>query len=192
MFVVVLIIVCNVKKKKYITYLYNFSFTQEIFCDITLACDGVLFPVHRLVLAMCSEYFNEILTKVACQQPMLVLVPTVSAADLETLLTYIYKGEIQLSQADLPSLMKAAETLKIKGLCKENDHHENEVQVKVADLAKKKKKNAKKRSRINIEGESDSLDSIICVPPDCSFEPKSRKTKFSRPLPTNRVAFQQV
>ncbi|MPC54001.1 Broad-complex core protein isoform 6 [Portunus trituberculatus] len=93
---------------------------EEVFCDVTLACDGILFPTHRLVLAMCSEFFNEILTKVPSQQPMLVLVPTVSAEDLEALLTYIYRGEMQVPRANLPSIMKAAKTLKIKGFCNTN------------------------------------------------------------------------
>lgn len=160
---------------KYVTLLLicliPLSHTQEMFCDVTLACDGVLFPVHRLVLAMCSEFFNEILTKVPCQQPMIVLVPTVGATDLEALLTYIYEGEIRISQANLPSLMKAAHILKIKGLCSTNNGIPWEQYVNHTE-------NGETSAETHIlpdtvEGrESDSHDSIIFVPPYCSPEPE--------------------
>lgn len=62
------------------------------------------------------------------------MVANVSHGDLEALLNYMYLGEINVLQADLTSLMKAAEVLKIKGLAeptseskKEKRLHEDET-----------------------------------------------------------------
>lgn len=163
-----------------VTLLFNclisFSHAQEMFCDVTLACDGALFPVHRLVLAMCSEFFNQILTNVPSQPSMVVLVPTVSAADLEALITYIYVGEIRISQSKLPSLMKAAQTLKIKGLCNTNGAVPWDQYVNRAE-----NEEGSEETHIipDVEGrESDSHDSIMFEPPYCSPEPVEEPQQF--------------
>ncbi|KAB7506554.1 hypothetical protein Anas_03962 [Armadillidium nasatum] len=45
----------------------------------------------------------------------------ISSKDIELLLSYMYGGEVRVSQIDLPSLIKAAETLQIKGLFAPDD-----------------------------------------------------------------------
>nr|XP_027226111.1 uncharacterized protein LOC113818150 [Penaeus vannamei] len=35
---------------------------RESYCDVTLACDGKFYPVHKLVLSTCSDYFEQIQT----------------------------------------------------------------------------------------------------------------------------------
>lgn len=43
---------------------------QENLIDATLACDGRLFPAHKFVLSMCSEYFKEMFTTNPCKHPI--------------------------------------------------------------------------------------------------------------------------
>ena len=50
-----------------------------------------------------------------CKHPVVVL-KDVGHKDLEFLISYMYGGEVSVTQNDLPSLIKAAETLRIKGL----------------------------------------------------------------------------
>lgn len=38
--------------------------------DVTLACDGKLLQAHKIVLAICSPYFQEIFTTNPCQHPI--------------------------------------------------------------------------------------------------------------------------
>ncbi|XP_042222006.1 zinc finger and BTB domain-containing protein 7A-like isoform X2 [Homarus americanus] len=90
-------------------------FTQESYCDVTLACEGKFYPVHKLVLSTCSEYFEEIFNRTQCKHPVIVL-KDVKHEELEALLNYMYLGEVNVLQADLAGLIKAAECLKIKGL----------------------------------------------------------------------------
>ncbi|ROT78311.1 Broad-complex protein isoform 4, partial [Penaeus vannamei] len=88
---------------------------KESYCDVTLACDGKFYPVHKLVLSTCSEYFEEIFTRTQCKHPVIVL-KDIKHEELEALLNYMYLGEVNVLQADLAGLIKAAECLRIKGL----------------------------------------------------------------------------
>ncbi|KAK4288720.1 hypothetical protein Pmani_038262 [Petrolisthes manimaculis] len=83
--------------------------------DVTLACGSRFFSVHRLVLMACSDYFTEVFEHTTCQKPVIVL-KDVRGHELEALLDYMYLGEVDVQQAHLPGLIKAAECLRIKGL----------------------------------------------------------------------------
>ncbi|KAB7508171.1 Protein bric-a-brac 1 [Armadillidium nasatum] len=99
----------------YIIFTYKLQNYQESYSDVTLACEGKYFPVHKLVLSICSEYFEEIFSQTKCQHPVIVL-KDIRPSDLEALLNYMYAGEANVSQSELASLIKAAECLRIKGL----------------------------------------------------------------------------
>jgi len=88
---------------------------KEAYCDATLACDGRFYPVHKLVLSTCSDYFEEMFEKTKDKQPVIVL-KDIRHEDLEALLNYMYLGEVNVLQNDLSGLIKAAECLRIKGL----------------------------------------------------------------------------
>lgn len=87
---------------------------------MTLACDGKFYPVHKLVLSTCSEYFSDIFDRTPCKNPVVVL-KDIQCQDLEFLLDYMYIGEVNVRQNDLASLIKAAECLRIKGLAVPDD-----------------------------------------------------------------------
>ncbi|XP_063596797.1 longitudinals lacking protein, isoforms H/M/V-like isoform X2 [Penaeus indicus] len=88
---------------------------KELYSDVTLACNGKFFPVHKLVLSVCSEYFEEMFKQTTCKHPIIVL-KDILHDDLEALLNYMYAGEANVAQNDLARLIKAAECLRIKGL----------------------------------------------------------------------------
>ncbi|KAF2356756.1 BTB/POZ domain [Trinorchestia longiramus] len=88
---------------------------KETYSDVTLACDGHFFSVHKLVLSVCSEYFEAILGKTTCTKPVIIL-KDIRHTDLQALLSYMYAGEASVPHNDLARLIKAAECLKIKGL----------------------------------------------------------------------------
>ncbi|XP_042209472.1 zinc finger and BTB domain-containing protein 17-like isoform X2 [Homarus americanus] len=85
------------------------------YTDVTLACGSKFFAVHRLVLMACSDFFSEVFDHTQCQKPVIVL-KDIKSHELEALLDYMYLGEVDVQQADLPGLIKAAECLRIKGL----------------------------------------------------------------------------
>ena len=43
---------------------------------------------------------------------------TVKFRDLQNLLSFMYQGEVNVSEEDLPSFLEVAEDLNVKGLCK--------------------------------------------------------------------------
>lgn len=88
---------------------------REVYCDVTLACDGRFYPVHKLVLSTCSDFFDQMFEKTACKHPVIVMA-NIAHKDLEALLNYMYLGEVNVLQTELSALMKAAEMLRIKGL----------------------------------------------------------------------------
>ncbi|KAB7493989.1 Kelch repeat and BTB domain-containing protein 2 [Armadillidium nasatum] len=96
--------------------LYN----SQLYTDATLACDGKFYNVHRLVLSTCSDYFSAMFDRTTCKNPIIVL-KDIKCEDLEALLDYMYLGEVNVRQADLASLIKAAECLRVKGLAVPDD-----------------------------------------------------------------------
>ncbi|XP_042880692.1 zinc finger and BTB domain-containing protein 49-like isoform X9 [Penaeus japonicus] len=89
--------------------------SKESYCDATIACDGKFYPVHKLVLSTCSDYFEQMFERTNCKHPIIVL-KDIRHEDLEALLNYMYVGEVNVLQNELAGLIKAAECLMIKGL----------------------------------------------------------------------------
>ncbi|XP_050686721.1 zinc finger protein 513-like isoform X8 [Eriocheir sinensis] len=88
---------------------------KERYTDVTVACEGKFYPVHKLVLSTCSEYFEKIFENTPCKHPVIVL-KDVNRSDLEALFCYMYEGAVSVAQSNLGRLIKAAEVLRIKGL----------------------------------------------------------------------------
>ncbi|XP_045582825.1 protein abrupt isoform X8 [Procambarus clarkii] len=88
---------------------------KERYTDVTVTCEGKFYPVHKLVLSTCSEYFENMFEHTPCKHPVIVL-RDVQCDELEALLSYMYAGVVSVAQTDLPRLIKVAELLKIKGL----------------------------------------------------------------------------
>ncbi|XP_050303290.1 nucleus accumbens-associated protein 2-like [Anthonomus grandis grandis] len=93
---------------------------NEAFTDVTLACDGGSpIKAHRMVLAACSPYFQNLFTDLPCKHPVVVL-KDVKYSEIKAILEYMYRGEVNVAQDQLAALLKVAEALKVKGLVEEN------------------------------------------------------------------------
>ena len=88
---------------------------SELLCDVTLACGGQVFETHKLMLCVCSPYFRALLTARPDKHPIVYL-KDVNPKHLEQLLSYMYRGEINVLQDDLGPLIETARGLQIKGL----------------------------------------------------------------------------
>lgn len=88
---------------------------NETLVDVTLAVSGRSLKAHKIILSACSPYFHSILGENPCNHPIIIL-QDVSYADMHAVLQFMYKGEIHVTEQQLPSLLKVAETLKIRGL----------------------------------------------------------------------------
>lgn len=85
------------------------------FVDVTLAADGMQLTAHKLVLSACSPYFRDILKNNPCQHPVIIL-REVPFDDLEAVVTFMYEGQVNVSQTRLHTFMKLAEALQVRGL----------------------------------------------------------------------------
>lgn len=99
--------------------------SREVYSDATIVCDGKFYKVHKLIMSTCSNYLEQIFDKInvgssLVSHPVIVL-QDIKHEHLEALLDYMYIGEVNVRQADLPLLIKAAECLKIKGLAIPDD-----------------------------------------------------------------------
>ncbi|XP_076247140.1 uncharacterized protein LOC143187072 [Calliopsis andreniformis] len=83
--------------------------------DTTLACQGGMLRAHRLVLAACSPYFERVFKEHYGEQPILIL-KGVAVEEMECLLDFMYRGTIDVAEEHLPSLIKTATDLEIRGL----------------------------------------------------------------------------
>ncbi|XP_034234024.1 protein jim lovell-like isoform X3 [Thrips palmi] len=88
---------------------------NEQFVDVTLACEGHSIKCHKVMLSACSSYFEELLSQNPCQHPI-VLMKDLRFWEVQALVDFMYRGEVNVTQDKLPSLLAAAEALQIKGL----------------------------------------------------------------------------
>ncbi|XP_065562078.1 protein bric-a-brac 1-like isoform X2 [Artemia franciscana] len=88
---------------------------SETFVDVTLAAEGQSIKAHKLVLSACSPYFQILFNENPCPHPIIILKDT-KYDDLKAVVEYMYKGEISVAQNELNSLLKVADSLRIRGL----------------------------------------------------------------------------
>ncbi|CAG0894651.1 unnamed protein product [Darwinula stevensoni] len=91
---------------------------DEDFVDVTLACEGKSLKAHKMLLSACSPYFRELLKGNPCQHPILILCD-MKFSHLQSILHFVYHGEVDVSQDDLGDFLKTADVLHIKGLAEE-------------------------------------------------------------------------
>jgi len=133
---------------------------SELLCDVTLACGGQVFETHKLMLCVCSPYFRALLTARPDKHPIVYL-KDVNPKHLEQLLSYMYRGEINVLQDDLGPLIETARGLQIKGL---------------ADAG------GSDKSRQNSSKENNKTSSNGDTRP--SQTPSSKRSRTSTPTPT--------
>jgi len=88
---------------------------SEEYTDVTLAAGSKFFPAHKLVLSICSPYFQKLFRRLGTEKPVIFL-KDVDPKHLELLLQYMYKGEIKVEENELVTVLNTAQGLEIKGL----------------------------------------------------------------------------
>lgn len=75
---------------------------------------GITFKAHRLILAACSKHFQELFEGMPPSPAgLIVILDGTSANDMESLLEFMYRGEVHVSRDSLNSFFKAAECLQV-------------------------------------------------------------------------------
>ena len=77
--------------------------------------EGQSVKCHKVVLSACSPYFQKLFMDNPCQHPIVIL-RDVDFDDLKFVVDYMYKGEVNVTQNQLSSILRTAELLKVRGL----------------------------------------------------------------------------
>ena len=94
----------------------SFRELRDVMLDVSLACEeGKVVQAHKVILSACSSFFRSVLEKHPHQHPLLYL-RGVKYDDLVAILDFMYAGEVNVAQDQLPAFLKSAEKLKVKGL----------------------------------------------------------------------------
>ncbi|XP_026326079.1 zinc finger protein 131-like [Hyposmocoma kahamanoa] len=112
-------------------------FKDEGLSDVTLVSEGHSFKAHKVILSANSSVFRNIFQQNPHKDPIIVL-HDINTASLRTLLTFMYNGEVNVTEEFLPMLLKTAEVLRICGLSTGNETKRDDE--KPATQPKKRKK----------------------------------------------------
>jgi len=115
---------------------------NETLVDVTLVCEKTQFKAHKVVLSACrylskfifqnfipgiqylyyfliisyvfsSPYFQRLFSETPCKHPVIVL-KDLPDWEMRAIIHFMYKGEINVGQEQLPLLLQAAETLQVR------------------------------------------------------------------------------
>ena len=130
---------------------------DEDLTDVTLSCEDGCIQAHRIFLAANSPYFKSIFAKLsnsAIKQYPVIVLKDVLMSDMKAIMEFIYRGEATVPQDQLPSILKAADGLKIRGL----EGVENVPATDGILVGCKKKRKRRKKSRSGSQGSEDGSD----------------------------------
>nr|CAD7437571.1 unnamed protein product [Timema bartmani] len=83
------------------TSVFHQLLRNEAFVDVTLACNDSSLKAHKVVLSACSSYFQKLLLENPCKHPTIIMPQDVCFSDLKFIIEFVYRGEIDVSQAEL-------------------------------------------------------------------------------------------
>ncbi|KAK3738704.1 hypothetical protein QZH41_006249 [Actinostola sp. cb2023] len=99
---------------------YGSSFGRELnrirqerrFCDVTLIVEGKQFHAHQIILAARSKYFYGVFTNDMLEKrSQTVSLGELSASAMESLLEYLYTGDVEVNEPNAEDLVIAANYL---------------------------------------------------------------------------------
>ena len=84
--------------------------------DVTLVSeDGTQIPVHKIILASCSLFFKDLLSRSPHPLPLICLTG-IKTWTLRLVLEYIYLGRCKVTKGDLLPFLTAGRDLLVEGL----------------------------------------------------------------------------
>lgn len=91
-------------------------YSANAMSDVMVSVSGKTFNAHRIVLSAGSDYFRSILSgfKDSVHVPVLVI-NDISPEDIESMIEFLYRGQIVVTRDRVENLRRAASHLRIKG-----------------------------------------------------------------------------
>ncbi|CAO1438721.1 unnamed protein product [Diamesa hyperborea] len=163
------------------TDMFHELLNAEKFVDVTLACEHNSLKAHKVVLSACSSFFQKLLLENPCKHPTIILPSDICFSDLQFIIEFVYRGEIDVSEAELESLIRTAEQLKIKGLCEINDHTGAESDPEIIYPPHKKSRASKRfENNNNLANANKNLPTPVTPLNTSSSSTSSAGNKYSK------------
>ena len=109
---------------------------ENDFHDVTLVSEDLEhISAHKVVLAACSPYFKAVFKKYKERNPLICL-NGIAQRDLQSVLDFMYLGEVQFEEEYLDKFLQIANTLKLKGVSErenQDDSNSSDVEDMPAD-----------------------------------------------------------
>ncbi|XP_073994330.1 uncharacterized protein isoform X2 [Rhodnius prolixus] len=156
---------------------------RESFCDVTLACEGKTLRAHKMMLSACSTYFDSIFSKHEEKDPIVIL-KDVKFEDIKALVEFMYKGEINVENSQLSTLLQTAEELRIKGLAavswrSTESHHQGTPKTLEHDVMSLNKGGSVGRAQMVQQKVSPTTPQPVVSPPQTALNPQYSTTDTS-------------
>jgi len=87
---------------------------KELF-DVTLVCDDGHIEAHKVLLSIASDFFRSVLKKSNHPHPLLYI-RGLKKVLLQSIVNFLYYGEVNISEDDLPEFLSTSQELKIRGI----------------------------------------------------------------------------
>lgn len=139
-----------------LTSVFDQLLQNESFVDVTLACDGSSIKAHKMVLSACSPYFQSLFFDNPCQHPIIIM-RDIKWPELKAAVEFMYKGEINVSQAQIGPLLRVAEMLKIRGLADVNGDPELATATAAAEMSPNRTTSTPTRNKMDMSSSRSGL-----------------------------------
>jgi len=92
-------------------------YTDQDFTDVTLTCEGEkLIKAHKVILSASSSFFRRVLLDHTSEENLLLCLLDVSVDQLESLVEFIYLGEVRIPEEKLTDFLELGKTMEICGI----------------------------------------------------------------------------
>ena len=140
------------------------------FFDVTLACEDDQISAHKVILSACSSFFRTILLKSSHPHPLLYM-KGVRFTDLESVLDFMYHGEVNIAQDDLNNFLAVAEDLRVKGLTQNTTSDSNSTSSfnpPISGASSFKPKTSERsvitsRGRVPVQDDEEDIQEVFAV-----------------------------
>ena len=69
---------------------------EQEYTDVTLAAGDKLIPAHKMVLSICSPFFQRLFRQLGSDKSTVIYLKDILPRHLDLLIQYMYKGEIKV------------------------------------------------------------------------------------------------
>lgn len=157
-----------------LTNVFEDLWRKEKFVDVTLVSNGGIVKAHRVILCASSTQFQNLLNDHPSPHPIIIL-DNVELKDLQYLIQFMYRGEINVNKKELQTLFKLAERLQIRGLVESKSEPDFSFDVKVESPPLVKP--TRLTNRVKKREPSYSPDLSLSFPAHSIFQPDHNKPK---------------